>query len=183
MADGAVGVEQQVEVRRSRRRTRSVSAHREGGRLVVAIPAHFTAAQEREWVTRMLAKVEAKQRRLRPSDEALARRAAELSAAYLNGEAVPRSVAWVSNQRKRWGSCTASEGTIRISDQVQGMPGWVLDYVLVHELAHLLVRGHGPDFWALAQRYPQHERARGFLDGVSHANGVTVGGDGPSGPP
>jgi hypothetical protein len=49
------------------------------------------------------------------------------------------------------------------------MPHWVRDYVLVHELAHLLVPGHGPDFWALVQRYPRTERARGYLDGVSAA--------------
>lgn len=159
----------EVEVRRSRRRTRTVTAFREGGRLVVAIPARFTRAQEREWVRRMVARVESAERRRRPSDERLAARAAELSRRYLGGQARPVSVAWSSRQGKRWGSCTAAEGTIRISTRMAGMPPWVLDYVLLHELAHLLCAGHGPEFWALLGGYPRTERARGFLEGVAHA--------------
>lgn len=158
-----------IEVRRSARRVRTVTAFREGGRTVVAIPARFTRVQEREWVSRMVTKLEAQERRRRPSDEALAQRAARLSERYLGGQAVPTSVAWVSNQERRWGSCTPSDGTIRISDRVRGMPGWVLDYVLLHELAHLLHSGHGPAFWALLAGYPRTERARGFLEGFAFA--------------
>ncbi|MGO1315508.1 MAG: M48 metallopeptidase family protein [Cellulomonadaceae bacterium] len=156
-----------VEVRRSRRRARTVSAYRDGDRTVVSIPARFTAEQEREWVERMLARLAAKERRRRPSDTELMQRATDLSARYLEGLAAPRSVRWVSNQGRRWGSCTPSEGSIRISDRVRGLPGWVLDYVLLHELAHLLHAGHGPRFWALLEGYPRTERARGFLEGVA----------------
>lgn len=156
-----------VEVRRSRRRARTVSAYRDGDRTVVSIPARFTAEQEREWVERMLARLAAKERRRRPSDTELMQRATDLSARYLEGLAVPKSVRWVSNQGRRWGSCTPSEGSIRISDRVRGLPGWVLDYVLLHELAHLLYAGHGPRFWALLEGYPRTERARGFLEGVA----------------
>lgn len=161
-----------VEVRRSRRRTRTVTAFREGGRLVVAIPARFTRVQEREWVRRMVTRVESQERRRRPSDERLAVRAAELSRTYLGGQARPTSVAWSTRQGRRWGSCTSTEGTIRISTRLRGMPGWVLDYVLLHELAHLLSAGHGPEFWALLGGYPHLDRARGFLDGVSFASDV-----------
>ena len=160
----------EVEVRRSRRRTRTVTAFRENGRLVVAIPARFTRVQEREWVRRMVAKVESSERRRRPSDERLATRAAELSRRYLGGQARPTSVTWSARQGRRWGSCTVAEGTIRISTRVQGMPTWVLDYVLLHELAHLLSAGHGPEFWSLLGGYPHLDRARGFLEGVAHAS-------------
>ena len=156
-----------VEVRRSRRRVRTVSAFKEDGRTVVAIPARFTRAQEREWVRRMVTQLATKERRRRPSDARLATRAAELSDRYLGGRARPTSVAWSTNQGRRWGSCTPSEGTIRISDRVRGMPGWVLDYVLLHELAHLLRGGHGPEFWALLEAYPRTERAKGFLEGFA----------------
>ncbi|WP_125776892.1 SprT-like domain-containing protein [Antribacter gilvus] len=156
-----------VEVRRSRRRTATVSAYRDGERTIVAIPARFSRAQEREWVAKMLARLDDKERRRRPSDEELVARARELSVRYLDGRARPSSVRWSSNQGRRWGSCTLVDGSIRISTRVQGMPAWVLDYVLLHELAHLLHAGHGPDFWKLLDGYPRTDRARGFLEGVS----------------
>jgi predicted metal-dependent hydrolase len=165
-----------VEVRRSARRTRTVSAFWENGTAVVAIPARFTAAQESEWVRRMLEKLHRQgQRRSqhgkrRPATDAgLAAHAAELSARYFGGRAVPTSVRWVSNQNSRWGSATPSEGTIRLSAKLQHMPQWVIDYVLLHELAHLLVAGHNAAFWKLLAAYPETERARAFLEGVSFA--------------
>ncbi|MBT0994479.1 DUF45 domain-containing protein [Cellulomonas sp. DKR-3] len=172
----------QVEVRRSRRRVRTVTAWREGERTVVAIPARFTRAQETEWVRRMLARLATQEQRRKPSDTELARRAAELSARYLGGRAVPTSVRWATNQGRRWGSCTPSDGTIRISDRVRGMPRWVLDYVLLHELVHLLHAGHGPEFWAELDAYPRTQRARGFLEGYAYreerGDGPRAGDDG-----
>ena len=158
-----------VEVRRSRRRSRTVTAFREDGRTVVAIPAGFTRAQEREWVRRMLDRLANQEQRRRPSDDQLVRRATELSTRYLGGRAVPSSVRWSANQGRRWGSCSVGEGSIRISDRLRGMPSWVTDYVLLHELNHLLHAGHGPDFWAELEAYPRTERARGFLEGYSFA--------------
>ncbi|WP_439647171.1 YgjP-like metallopeptidase domain-containing protein [Cellulomonas triticagri] len=170
-----------VEVRRSRRRSRTVTAYREGGRTVVAIPAKFTRAQEREWVRRMLDRLRTQEQRRRPSDDQLVRRAAELSSRYLGGRAVPSSVRWSGNQGRRWGSCTVGDGSIRISDRLRGMPSWVTDYVLLHELTHLLHAGHGPEFWAELEAYPRTERARGFLEGYAFAErapGDEVDGDG-----
>jgi predicted metal-dependent hydrolase len=158
-----------VEVRRSRRRTATVSAYRDGGRTIVAIPARFSRAQEREWVAKMVARLEDKERRRRPSDQELMDRAGELSAKYLDGQAKPSSVRWSTNQGRRWGSCTLLDGSIRISTRLQGMPSWVLDYVLLHELAHLLHAGHGPEFWKILEVYPRTDRARGFLEGASFA--------------
>ncbi len=88
-------------------------------------------------------------------------RAGELAVRYRLP--TPDSIRWVTNQEWRWGSCTPAERTIRISSRLVGEPAWVLDYVIVHELAHLRVRGHGAAFWALVNRYPKAERARGFL--------------------
>lgn len=167
-----------VEVRRSRRRKRTVSAYRDGGRTIVAIPARFSRAQEREWVQRMLDRLAAKELRRKPSDDELLERARRLSERYLNGKAHPTSVRWSGQQGKRWGSCTLIDGSIRISTRVQGMPTWVLDYVVLHELAHLLHAGHGPTFWELLSSYPRLERARGFLDGVSYGRDATEPGEG-----
>jgi hypothetical protein len=147
-----------------------VSAYRDGARIVVMIPSRFSKAEESRWVAEMVGRLDAGARRRRGfGDAALSRRAAELSTSYLGGRAQPESVRWVASMRTRWASCTPADGTIRMSDRLKEMPHWVRDYVLVHELAHLLVPGHGPDFWALVQRYPRTERARGYLDGVSAA--------------
>lgn len=173
-----------VEVRRSARRTRTVAAFWENGTAVVAIPARFTAAQEAEWVNRMLEKLHrqgakrARQGKKQPAtDAALAAHAAELSARYFGGRAVPTSVRWVSNQNSRWGSATPSEGTIRLSHKLRPMPQWVIDYVLLHELAHLLVAGHNAAFWKLLEAYPDTMRAKAFLEGVSFASGRGMGPD------
>lgn len=163
-------IERDVEVRRSARRRRTVSAYRDGGRIVVMIPSRFSKAEEAKWVAEMVERLDAGARRRRgSSDASLARRAAELSTTYLGGRAQPVSVRWVANMHSRWASCTPADATIRLSERLREMPHWVRDYVLVHELTHLLVPGHGPDFWALVQRYPRTERARGYLDGVSAA--------------
>lgn len=158
----------EVEVRRSARRKRTVSAFRENGRLIVAIPSRFTRAEEAHWVAEMTKRVVAKEQGRRPSDADLVARAERLAATYLPPRVRPSSVAWVTNQGRRWGSCTPATRTIRISHRLQGMPGWVLDYVVLHELAHLVVHGHGQDFWDIVNAYPQTERARGFLHGISY---------------
>lgn len=156
-------------MRRSARRRRTVSAYRDGERVVVLIPDRFSRAEEREWVDRMLARL-ARRTGVRESDEALLARAHRLMERYLpEYEVTPASVRWVSNQRSRWGSCTPEDATIRISHRVQSMPDWVIDYVLLHELVHLIVPSHGSYFWALVGRYPKAERARGYLEGVSAA--------------
>jgi len=166
-----------VEVRRSRRRRRTVSAYRENGRTIVLIPARFTRAEERQWVTTMLERLDKGERRRRPSDTQLAARAAELSRRHLGGLAQPTTIRWVTNQSSRWGSCTPADGTIRISARVRGMPGYVLDYVILHELAHLLAPGHGREFWSLLEGYPRLERARGYLEGVAATAGLELADD------
>jgi predicted metal-dependent hydrolase len=148
----------QVEVVRSARRRKTVQARTVNGVLRVSIPASMTKVEEDRWVSEMVRRIERRQ----ASDEIdLEQRAKELGTRYRLP--VPESIRWVTNQEWRWGSCTPSDRTIRISSRLVGEPGWVLDYVIVHELAHLRIRGHGVDFWDLVHRYPKAERARGFL--------------------
>ncbi|TFV66422.1 UNVERIFIED_ORG: M48 family peptidase [Bacillus sp. AZ43] len=146
-----------------------MTAYREQGRTVVLIPAAFSPAEERRWVAQMVAKLQTREERRRRSlggDDELMLRARALSAAHLDGLAEPASVRWVDNQNRRWGSCTPADGSIRLSSRLRSMPEYVVDYVLVHELVHLLEPGHDERFWALVARYPRAERARGFLEGV-----------------
>ena len=166
-----------VEVRRSQRRRRTVSAYRDGERVVVLIPDRFSRAEETEWVERMLARLAAREERIQRTDDELLARARRLTNRYLPDHAtrvVPASVRWVTNQNGRWGSCTPDDGTIRISHRIQEMPDWVIDYVLLHELAHLVVPSHSARFWDLVNRYPKAERARGYLEGISAATGLVL---------
>ncbi|WP_193116213.1 M48 metallopeptidase family protein [Brachybacterium tyrofermentans] len=166
---------ERVMVRRSARRRRTVSISRRDGDLVIAIPATFSARQERDWVTKMvdqLVRKEARTTRTRRGDEALARMAREVSEAYLGGRAHPSSVTWSTRQNHRWGSCTPADGTIRLSHQLQDMPDYVVRSVMMHELVHLLVPGHGKEFQALMALYPQAQKAQGFLDGFSWARSL-----------
>ena len=149
-----------------------MSAYRKGGRTIVLIPARFSAEEEHTWVDAMIRRLAAGDQRRRPNDEQLTARAADLSRRYLGGLAEPVNIAWVTNQSSRWGSCTPVDGTIRISARVKGMPSWVLDYVILHELTHLLQPGHGGEFWSLLESYPRTERARGYLEGVAATAGV-----------
>ena len=169
-----------VEVRRSQRRRRTVSAYRDGERVVVLIPDRFSRAEETEWVERMLARLAAREERIRRTDEELLARARRLTSRYLPDYAVrivPTSVRWVTNQNGRWGSCTPDDGSIRISHRIQEMPDWVIDYVLLHELAHLVVPSHSARFWELVSRFPKAERARGYLEGISAATGLVMADD------
>ena len=176
-----------------------MSAYREGDKIVVLMPARTSKADEARLVSEMVGRITAREAKLarrgpRSSDTALSARADELSRAHLESLAQPRSVRWVSNMEHRWGSCTPAEGSIRLSHRLQPMPQWVIDYVLVHELAHLLEGGHGPAFWSWVDRYPRTERARGFLEGVALARqwpaepqcdgpGEAAGGSSESSPP
>ena len=168
-----------VEVRRSRKRRRTVAAYREDEKVVVLIPARMTRAEEKEWVRTMLARLERQEKRRRPSDAGLMRRARDLNSRYLDGQATAETVRWVDNQNSRWGSCTPADRAIRLSRRLQGMPAWVIDYVLVHELAHLIEIGHTAAFWELVDRYPKAERAKGFLEGVAAASQLGITADDP----
>jgi predicted metal-dependent hydrolase len=148
----------EVEVIRSAKRRKTVSASIVDGRVVVRMPTFMTKAQEAEYVAALVDKL-ARQRR--PEAVDLPARAAALARRYQLPQ--PASIRFVSNQARRWGSCTPSTGEIRLSDRIAAFPVWVLDAVIVHELAHLVHHGHTPEFWSLANRYPRTERAHGFL--------------------
>ena len=148
----------EVEVIRSSKRRKSVSARIVDGRIVVRMPHWMTKAQEADYVASLRAKLE---RQHTATTVDLTERAAELARRYRLP--VPSSIRWVANQRSRWGSCSPEAGDIRITDRIASFPVWVIDAVVVHELAHLVEANHGPRFHELANRYPRQERAHGYL--------------------
>jgi predicted metal-dependent hydrolase len=147
-----------VEIVRSPRRRKTVQAREINGVLRVSIPATMTKADEEKWVAEMMRRM---QRRTRADGVDLERRAEQLASRYRLQR--PASIRWVDNQEWRWGSCTPADGAVRISSRVAAEPSWVLDYVIIHELAHLDVPCHDAAFWRIVNRYPKAERARGFL--------------------
>ena len=147
-----------IEVVRSARRRKTVQGRIVDGRICISIPAWMSKADEERHVADMVRKL---QRRRESSEIDIEARARDLARRY--GLPHPASVRWVDNQLARWGSCTPADSSIRVSSRLAAFPAWVLDYVLVHELAHLLEANHGPRFHALVDRFPRAERARGFL--------------------
>jgi len=147
-----------VEVVRSTRRKRTVGARLVGEVLRVSVPSWMSAADERRYVEHMRLRFE---RQLQASLVDLDERAAVLARRY--GLPQPLSIRWVDNMHSRWGSCTPTTRTVRLSTRLARFPMWVRDYVIVHELAHLMHAGHTAAFWRLVDRYPMAERARGYL--------------------
>lgn len=156
---------------RSARRTRTVQARHVGERVEVRIPARFSAKQEREAVEEILAKLNKRSTAQTVSDGELLARARKLNEQVLDGKATIGSVRWASNHNTQWGSCTVSTAAIRISDRLRDVPQWVLDAVLVHELVHTFIPGHGPEFWKWADRVPRAERAKGYLEAYQRFGG------------
>jgi predicted metal-dependent hydrolase len=148
----------EVRVTRSAKRTRTSSARLVGETLEIRLPAWMSEAEEAHWVAEWTRRF---RRKMTADRIDLPERAATLAGRYDLPR--PASIRWVDGMRTRWGSCTPSTGAIRLSSALAPFPDWVIDYVIVHELAHLREGGHTPTFWRLVARYPRSERARGYL--------------------
>jgi hypothetical protein len=153
-----------VEIRVSRRRRKTATAFWEAGRIVVVVPSHVQGRDRQEIVEWLVTRARAKRPGMGTGDHALAGRAAVLADRYVDGVR-PTSIRWVTNQNKRWGSCSAHSGEIRLSHRLQPVPEWVLDAIIVHELAHLVLPDHSPRFHEIAGRYPRQSEAALFLEG------------------
>jgi predicted metal-dependent hydrolase len=147
-----------VRVIRSARRRRTVHAQLVDGEIVVRVPARMTKRDEARFVAELVERIEKKELR---TEIDLERRSRDLARRHDLPQ--PASIRFVDNQHARWGSCTIDSGDIRISSKLADYPLWVIDYVIVHELAHLVVPDHSAEFNALVDRYSKAERARGYL--------------------
>lgn len=156
----------EIRIVRSDRRKKTVSARLVGDGKVIEVlaPVRMTDAELNPIIENLKGRLLRHKERVETADDgALARRAAELSRQYFGGKLRWREIRYVTNQQRRYGSCTSATGVIRLSHRVATMPAWVRDYVIVHELAHLQEANHGARFWKLVNRYPKAERARGYL--------------------
>ncbi len=155
-----------IHIVRSKRRKKTVSAKLLNWyTLEISVPADISDAELapilRQFEQQALAKL-VKQRRF-ASNEDLERRAQTLNRELFGGSLRWRSIRFVGNQQTLFGSCTPGKGTIRLSNRLLGTPDFVIDYVLAHEMAHLVQPHHDQAFWDLVNRYPLTERARGYL--------------------
>lgn len=155
----------EVRVVKSSRRRKSISAYREHGAIVIQVPARLSNSKIREVIPEMVEKILSREAREKMSDKTLHERAIQLLRRYLpEFQVVPASVTWRS-MNERWGSCTTIDRTIRISDRLNGAPEYVVDYLLVHELIHLEIADHGPEFEKLLSRFELSELANSYLEG------------------
>jgi len=156
----------QITIIRSHRRAKTVSARVVNGVLEVLAPAHISDEELTHIISRLQQRIEKKQQQKPVDDTDLADMAKRLNKTYFNNKLQWTALSWSNNQEKRYGSCTPVLKTIRISQRIATMPRFVQEYVVMHELAHLIEANHGPRFWRLVNQYPRTERARGYLMAV-----------------
>lgn len=147
-----------IDVVRSANRVRTAQAKMTQGRIKVMVPAGISATEEQRIVAQLVSKI---RRKIESRHIDLEERARLVADSYQLP--YPTSVEWSDRQMKRWGSTSTQTGRVRISSRLVSAPPWVIDWVLVHELTHLVEANHGPRFKEIAARYPLAERATGYL--------------------
>ncbi len=152
-----------VRIIRSPKRKKTVSAKLCGNELLIRLPSGLSKSEEARWIEKMSRRMDRERQKHEPDSDALVKRANELNRRYFNGRLKINSIKYVTNQNSVFGSCTPSRGTIRISHRVAEMPQWVNDYLIIHEMAHLVHPDHSNAFWDVVNRYRYTERARGYL--------------------
>lgn len=155
-----------VQIVRSRKRRKTVNGQIKDGVLVIQAPAIMTDRELQPIIAKLRKRLKAKLHVTPQTNDELVKRAKQLNREYFNGRLKWESIKYVTNQNKRYGSCSPTQRTIRLNHRLATMPGFVRDYVIVHELAHLEQANHGPKFWELVYQFPLTERARGYLMAV-----------------
>jgi len=157
-----------VEIRYSSKRRKTAGASWEGERIVVTVPATLQGDDRTAVVDTLVKRLLSVRPYTGASDDDLALRAHELADRYLEGVR-PVTVRWSKGQFKRWGSCTTTTGAVRVSERLKIAPSWVIDGVLIHEMAHLIEPNHSEKFKVLTARYPRMAEVQAFLEGFSLA--------------
>src|SRR2546423_12883853 len=139
----------EIEFVRGTRRRKHVEAVLVGDRLRVSFPRWMSLAEAQQTAEEL---AERMRRRVDPASIDIAARARKVAKQY--GLPRPKTVRWVDNMRQRWGSCTPDDGAVRVSSRLAAYPAWVLDYVLVHTIAHLCAASPDPAHAAPTDRNP-----------------------------
>ena len=163
----------EIEIRASTRRKKTGTAHWSGSRIVVQIPARIKGRERTAFVDDLIQRLLTQRPQHATGDASLEERAQVLAELYNDGVG-PHSVRWVKNQESRWASCSPATREIRVSSRLRQCPEWVIDAVLVHELAHLQEAGHSPRFYEIADRHPRQSECGLFLEGYALGLGLRI---------
>jgi hypothetical protein len=163
----------EVEIRASSRRKKTGTAHWSGSRIVVQIPARLRGRERVAFVDDLVVRLLTQRPQSSAGDATLEERAVVLAELYNDG-VLPSSVRWVNNQQARWASCSPASREIRVSSRLRQCPEWVIDAVLVHELAHLQEADHSTQFYAIADRHPRQVDSALFLEGYALGLGLRI---------
>jgi predicted metal-dependent hydrolase len=165
-----------IRVIKSKKRRKTASARLEGEVLHIRVPVALSDEKVKALVEKLKRSMR-KKRKLQggKGQEWLVSQAEKINQQYFGGKLRYKTVKWSKGQKKIFGSCTSRSRSIRISARLTGAPKWVLDYVLLHELAHLIEPNHSKAFWGLVNQYKRAERARGYLMGLGFREGNSDG--------
>ncbi|HNW39709.1 MAG TPA: M48 family metallopeptidase [Candidatus Omnitrophota bacterium] len=154
----------EVKIIRSQRRRRTVSARLVKDVLLVNAPLMISQQRLAEIIDGFKLKFARKKIKSElDKSHSLADLARELNIKYFDNKLKIESIEYVTTQNSRFGCCNYRTAKIRISHKVGLLPKWVKNYVLIHEMAHLIQPNHSRAFWEIVGRYRLTERARGYL--------------------
>ncbi|MBN3039563.1 MAG: M48 family metallopeptidase [Candidatus Omnitrophica bacterium] len=155
---------QDVKIHRSPNRVRTVNAYLEQGILHVQAPQNISEQELQNIISKFKKRItKRKLRKELNKNHNLKEIAEKLNKKYFAGRLEISSIAYTTNQDKKYGVCNVSNGSILISHRLAKMPEWVRDYIIVHEMAHLIEPNHSKRFHNIVSRYPLAERSKGFL--------------------
>lgn len=157
----------EVKIIRSTKRRKTISARLVKDILLINAPYLISAPQLEKIVVHF--KERFRRKKLKEElnkNEDLMSVASRLNEKYFENKLKVKTIEYVTNQKSRFGCCNYRTAHIRISHRLSTMAVWVRDYVIVHEMAHLIEPNHSQAFWDIANRYELAERARGYLMAV-----------------
>lgn len=152
-----------IEVIKSDKRKKTVHAKIIDEKLQIFLPSTISKKEENYWIEKMKKRcMNKRKKQLLNTNSKLREYAEEINKKFFEGK-LEFDIEFVTNQNTRFGSCTSENKTIRISDKISDMPKWVQNYIILHEMTHLIYRDHSDNFWKKVNEYKYSERAKGFL--------------------
>lgn len=153
-----------VVVKRSAARKKTIQARLKDGVMEILAPVNVSEKRLNEAIENFKRRFEKREKEKTLNRESnLTQRAQRLNQEYFGGKLDFKYIKYSVNQSRGFGICYPRSRTIHINARLKEMPQWVEDYVIVHELAHLIYPNHSKDFWKLVRQYPKTERASGYL--------------------